>query len=432
MATKFYGSTISSAWRGYGSYSTSSTGTSYTITLAGGMQSTAWGIQVSYVDCTVYIGDSSTSTTNNSFYSATGATVTTQMASLSKTISKTTSSQTVTLKVVTYNHSGYKNGTSTATTTITIPALASYTVSYNANGGSGAPSSQTKYYGKTLTLSTTKPTRTNYTFLGWSTSSSATSATYSSGGSYTTNAAATLYAVWSLNHSAPTLSSIKAYRSTSSGTASDTGTYIYVGFAWEIDGDDYSVDSIAITIASSGAGTTTTKTVSASGTSGTVSNLYSTFSTEYSYTVTITVTDTASLSTKVIRNIGSTSYVMDFLKGGTGVAIGKTSTEEELFDCAWPANFDESITMSSVQIPVVQFGRVNIVPEANTPTSTTIAFDVEYSSTPRVCVTPVTTVPGTTVLGVGTNSISTTGFTLYLTRTNATTTAVDWIAVGYI
>lgn len=81
-------------------------------------------------------------------------------------------------------------------TTFTIPALSSYTVSYNANGGSGAPSSQTKYYGKTLTLSSTVPTRSGYTFLGWGTSSSATSASYSVGGSYTANASATLYAVW--------------------------------------------------------------------------------------------------------------------------------------------------------------------------------------------------------------------------------------------
>ena len=74
-----------------------------------------------------------------------------------------------------------------------------YTVSYNANGGSGAPSVQTKTYGVTLTLSSTKPTRTGYTFLGWSTSSTATSATYSAGGSYTSNSSATLYAVWSVN-----------------------------------------------------------------------------------------------------------------------------------------------------------------------------------------------------------------------------------------
>ena len=56
-----------------------------------------------------------------------------------------------------------------------------YTISYNANGGSGAPSSQTKLHGTTLTLSSVKPTRTGYAFLGWSTSSSATSASYSSG-----------------------------------------------------------------------------------------------------------------------------------------------------------------------------------------------------------------------------------------------------------
>ena len=80
----------------------------------------------------------------------------------------------------------------------TVPALASYTVSYNANGGSGAPSAQSKYYGKTLTLSSTKPTRTGYTFKGWATSASG-SVAYASGASYTANASVTLYAVWQAN-----------------------------------------------------------------------------------------------------------------------------------------------------------------------------------------------------------------------------------------
>lgn len=80
-------------------------------------------------------------------------------------------------------------------------APTTYTVSYNANGGSGAPSSQTKTHGVTLTLSSTKPTRSGYTFLGWSTSSSAKTASYSAGGSYTTNASCTMYAVWSCSHS---------------------------------------------------------------------------------------------------------------------------------------------------------------------------------------------------------------------------------------
>ena len=89
--------------------------------------------------------------------------------------------------------------TNANTTLYAVWSPNSYTVSYSANGGSGAPSSQTKTHGVTLTLSSTKPTRTGYSFLGWSTSSTATSATYSAGGSYTSNSSATLYAVWSPN-----------------------------------------------------------------------------------------------------------------------------------------------------------------------------------------------------------------------------------------
>lgn len=71
-----------------------------------------------------------------------------------------------------------------------------YTVSYDANNGSGAPAAQTKTYRTALTLSPTVPTRSGYTFLGWSTSSTAASATYKAGGSYTTDANVKLYAVW--------------------------------------------------------------------------------------------------------------------------------------------------------------------------------------------------------------------------------------------
>ena len=74
-----------------------------------------------------------------------------------------------------------------------------YTISYNANGGSGAPSSQTKTHGTALKLSTAVPTRSGYAFVGWATSSSATGAAYAPGANYTTDANITLYAVWTLN-----------------------------------------------------------------------------------------------------------------------------------------------------------------------------------------------------------------------------------------
>lgn len=104
--------------------------------------------------------------------------------------------------------------------------VATYTVSYNANGGTGAPSSQTEDYGTVLTLSTTKPTKASttatgskitfnanggmttkesqtatdtveYTFSKWNTKSDGTGTSYNSGGSYAANASATLYAQYS-------------------------------------------------------------------------------------------------------------------------------------------------------------------------------------------------------------------------------------------
>ncbi len=71
-----------------------------------------------------------------------------------------------------------------------------YTVSYNANGGSGAPASQTKIAGTPLTLSTKRPTRTGYLFLGWSTDKNAKAGTYASGAQYKNNGDVTLYAIW--------------------------------------------------------------------------------------------------------------------------------------------------------------------------------------------------------------------------------------------
>jgi len=107
-------------------------------------------------------------------------------------VAKGTSAKSVNL-VLTYSIRG---SSYTKTVSISIPALATYSVSYNANGGSGAPTSQTKTYGKTLTLSSTTPTRSGWTFQGWGTSATDTTVDYSPGGSYTANSAATLYAIW--------------------------------------------------------------------------------------------------------------------------------------------------------------------------------------------------------------------------------------------
>lgn len=132
-------------------------------------------------------------------YNINGVTGTVTLGSGSVTVGRTHAYQTVGISVsmymdVTWN--GTYGGTLSNSTSDGVSALASYAVSYNANGGSGAPASQTKWYGETLTLSSAQPTRAGYTFQGWATSSNASSAAYKAGGGYTANSAATLYAVW--------------------------------------------------------------------------------------------------------------------------------------------------------------------------------------------------------------------------------------------
>lgn len=79
-----------------------------------------------------------------------------------------------------------------------------YTIKFNANGGSGSMSNLSMTYGTAKNLTANTFTRTGYTFQGWSTSSSATSATYTDGQSVNNltsinGGTVNLYAVWKAN-----------------------------------------------------------------------------------------------------------------------------------------------------------------------------------------------------------------------------------------
>ena len=94
-------------------------------------------------------------------------------------------------------YSGSTKGTiSDSSVIVSLSFSTTYTVSFNANGGTGAPAAQTKVKNAALTLSSVKPTRSGYTFMGWATTSTATAAQYQPGDSYTNNSGVTLYAVW--------------------------------------------------------------------------------------------------------------------------------------------------------------------------------------------------------------------------------------------
>lgn len=96
---------------------------------------------------------------------------------------------------------------------------------FSANGGSGVPATQTLEANSSglasFTIPSTTPTRNNYTFLGWSTSSSASSASYSPGDTITLSEDDTLYAVWQKN---PTYTLTYDAKGGTSGPSSESKT----------------------------------------------------------------------------------------------------------------------------------------------------------------------------------------------------------------
>ncbi len=207
----------------------------------------------------------------------------------------------------------------TANAAVTLYAVwkaNTYTVTYNANGGSGAPGSQTKTYGVALTLSSTKPTRTNYTFKGWGTSASATTVAYAAGGSYTANATITLYAIWELAYTKPRLTNVTVKRCDADGTVKDDGTSALVSFDWACDISnpmiyvETDIDEIAI---------------NGTGTSGTVSKvLPGPYSVTSSWIVYCTINDGPDYASRLMT-LSSLRFTLHGKAGGDGIAFGKTA-----------------------------------------------------------------------------------------------------------
>ena len=240
-------------------------------------------------------------------------------------------------------------GSYTANASATLYAVwkaNTYTIKYNANGGSGAPANQTKTYGKTLTLSNATPTRTNYTFMGWSTSASATAATYQAGGSYTANSAATLYAVWKLSYVKPTISNLKASRCDADGTSSDNGTYVRIKFDWATSIEV--VHSLITTYTSSG-DFLEEGYLGLTGTSGSVDTVMGgSYDVESSYSFEVMVGEDSGVTYRTV-SITGTEFHMDFSK--ESVAVGKPAetlygtngAKFKAFDVKWRSKFRECV-----------------------------------------------------------------------------------------
>ena len=234
-----------------------------------------------------------------------------------------------------------------------------WAVKYNANGGSGAPADQTKTYGQTLKLSTTKPVRTDYNFMGWATSKANAdkgTVTYAAGANYTANAAITLYAVWELAYVRPRITNLTISRCDSAGNISESGTYLRYDFKWATDltgvyiqcqwkpqtaawGSSSQKSTTILSNSSSKSGTITKKVVG----SGAVSS-------EQSWTARVYIYDSKGTSYATYSSdmsIGTIAYPIDVRKGGKGIAFGKVAETDKLADFDFKTRFRNGIELKT-------------------------------------------------------------------------------------
>lgn len=222
------------------------------------------------------------------------------------------------------NITGFQAGSSSAYGTVGVGARPSWKVTYNANGGSGAPGQQTKWYGEKLNLSGARSTRTNYTFQGWATSATGGVA-YQPGGQYNGNAAITLYAVWKLAFKPPVIDQMSVQRCTSNGTNANDGTYCKLIVKWHADTSMDSANagvSIAAGIAKTG--TPALQSTAVSGTNGTWQKVIAGAAIDSSWVVLVQLTDKHQ-SVKQQTTLGPSTFIMDVSSDGKGVGIGQAA-----------------------------------------------------------------------------------------------------------
>lgn len=224
-----------------------------------------------------------------------------------------------------------------ANTTCKLPAVTwQWLVSYDDNGGSGAPFAQAKTYGSNLTLSSTIPTRTNYNFKGWSVNRNASVPEYYAGGTYTANSSITLYAVWELAYWKPKITNVFVNRCNSDGTNNEEGQNARVSFRWECC-QLVGTNNVASIMVGG-------KAVSASGTSGNASVIIGGgYSVEETYSFGIVVTDSKGGTSRYDTYVDSTHFAIDFKAGGTGVAIGMPAKDDNTFAVNFPSQFYKPI-----------------------------------------------------------------------------------------
>lgn len=230
-----------------------------------------------------------------------------------------------------------------------------HTVSYNANGGTGAPGSQKKIYGSNLTLSSARPTRDGYVFMGWSTTSAGDVA-YMPGSTYGADADITLYAVWQIAYIKPAITGLTAFRCDSSGTPKSDGTYMKVTGSWQVDrtlNSSSKATSVKIEYQKTASGSPVkAKETYPYTTSGNIAEVIGSgnISTSSIYFVLVTVTDYGGNRQETVI-VPAQFRALDVANKGRSIAFGGTASDsEEGYDFYQDARFHGKLLLDDQEL----------------------------------------------------------------------------------
>lgn len=253
---------------------------------------------------------------------------------------------------------GYAAGFSQVHVAVDVPPKPSHTVKYDANGGSGAPGNQTKWWGEVLTLSNTRPTRANYLFQGWSETRNG-AVTRQPGGRYGADNNVTLYAVWKLATKPPTIQSFTAQRVDEAGNMSESGTRVKLYVTWKCDTSGDSANTVqSVTIAVQDGGTWQETPVTASGATGTGTVTLTGLSADSSWRFRATVRDKYGTVTS-FTTVGPQRFLLDFSADGRGIGIGVGAPAEGVAINGSP------VTVNGCRMPRIYTGSKVITPAAS-------------------------------------------------------------------
>ena len=342
MAT-VYGSKVNKVWRAYMTYTVTTTPTQVKVSITSGLNIPNDGYS-SHRSFTCAISGTGQTTVSGSIANKKYVGVLTKaIKSVTYTWNRASTAQTKTIKTVLKGYN--ESTTSSCSASISIPALAPATITFNANGGSGTvPTAISTYVGVANTIPSNSLTRTGYTFNGWNTASDGSGTAYATGSTITPSGNVTLYAQWKTTYVKPEIQNLLAFRTANasggaSPTVTSTGTTGFCKFNL-VGGANYTVSSVSVQF-----GTAAAKSMNKSGSSYYGYSTPDSIAQASAYTVKITVVVTG--TDGVSRTYTDSTYISksvpvfdatpnSFALGGVARDV---TGDEKPFDCYMDASF---------------------------------------------------------------------------------------------